>query len=125
MVMDRIGGFSNLGRAFLEKFQGSDRTDATVPGRVPANNTPVAAFGGEKHSVSRDKVEISTKAHQLNDLRNDVESGREALDRVPEIRHNRVAEVRARLDRGYYNSLEVRGQVAEKLNEVARTLEAL
>lgn len=125
MVMERIGGFSNLGQAFLDKFQGSDRSDSVKTKPAPQNNTPVATDGDGNRSVPLDKAEISLKAHQLNDLRNAVDSGRDALEEVPEVRQDRVAEVRARLNRGYYNSVEVRAQVAEKLNDVARTLEDL
>jgi hypothetical protein len=125
MVMDRIGGFSNVSKAFLDKFQGSDRTDATGKKRASVNDLHVAADGADQRSIPLDKAEISQKAHQLNALRMAVESGREALDQVPDVRQDRVAEVRARLNRGYYNSVEVRAQVAAKLNAVARTLEDL
>ena len=123
MVMDRIGGLSHMGKAFLDKFQGSDRTDSTRGKPDPENATPVASAGDAKRSAPLDKAEISPKAHQLNDLRNAVDSGREALDGVPEVRQDRMAEVRARLNRGFYNSVDVRAQVAEKLNDVARNLE--
>ena len=125
MVMDRIGGFSNLSKAFLDKFQGSDPTDSTKPKPAPQNLSTSATESDGKRSVPQDKAEISLNAHRLNDLRDVVDSGREALEEVPEVRQDRVAEVRARLNRGYYNSVEVRALVADKLRDVARTLEDL
>ena len=125
MVLDRIGGFSNVGKAILAKFQGSDRSDATGPKRTTGYDTPVPGAADGQRRVPADRAEISPKAHHLNALRNAVDSGREALDQVPEVRQDRLAEVRARLNRGYYNSVEVRAQVAAKLNDVARTLEDL
>ena len=40
-------------------------------------------------------------------------------------RSDRLSEVKARLDRGFYNSVEVRTRVAERLDLVARNLEVL
>ncbi|MEN8005379.1 MAG: hypothetical protein ABFS42_00050 [Candidatus Krumholzibacteriota bacterium] len=45
------------------------------------------------------------------------------MDSVPEVRQDRVAEARARLDRGFYNSVEVRTRVAERLDDVAQSME--
>lgn len=121
MVMERINGFTNMSKGILERFQGTDRTDnpegkpsPEVDSSVPPNS-----------SAPADTASISPKAHRLMDLRNAVESGREALDELPEVRRERVAQVRARLDRGYYNSVEVRARVAERLNHVAEKLEDL
>jgi hypothetical protein len=125
MVMERIGGFSNLGRTLLDRFQGFDRADAPDSRRQASTDNSVSAVGDEGPSRTLDKADISSKAHQLNELRNAVDSGREALAQLPEVRSDRVAAVKERLNRGYYNSLEVRTQVAAKLNDVARTLEEL
>ena len=121
MVMDRISGFSNMGKTLLDRFQGSRRTDAHD--RDPATET------GSPHEDNRaapaDMAEISSKAHRIIALRHALDSGLTALEGLPEVRPDRVAEVRSRLNRGFYNSVEVRTRVAEKLDDVARNLEDL
>ena len=121
MVMDKINGVSNLGKGLLERFQGSGRTDSSDP----EHPTDVNASGNNRLSASSDTAEISAKAYRLIALRLAVDSGREALDALPEVRQDRVKQARERLNRGYYNSLEVRARVAERLDNVARKLEDL
>jgi len=121
MVMDRINSFTNLSKGLLDRFQKSDRTDA--PDGQP---TPVIGSSGHDHRATpADTADISPKAHRLIALRHAMDSGREALEELPEVRQDRVDQVRARLDRGYYNSIEVRTRVAERLNDVAGNLEDL
>jgi hypothetical protein len=121
MVMDRINGFSNLSKGLLDKFQKSDRPEA--PDGQPTNG--IGSSGQDHRAAPADTVDISPKAHRLIALRHAVDSGRQALDDLPEVRQDRVDQVRDRLNRGYYNSVEVRARVAERLNDVARKLENL
>ena len=119
MVIDRIDGFGSLGRQILDRFQGSSKADARSEDPVKPEN----AAAGEGRKAAGDKAEISPKAHRLIALRQAIDSGHKALEAVPEVRQDRVAEARSRLNRGYYNSVEVRTRVAERLDEVARKLE--
>jgi hypothetical protein len=121
MVMDRINGMSNLGKGFLERFNRTDRA-GDQEGKSPAET---GASRPEAGLQPGDRAEISPKAHRLMALRNAMDSGRQALADLPEVRQDRVSEVRSRLDRGFYNSLEVRSRVAERLGDVARNLEDL
>lgn len=118
MVMDRINGFSNLSRELLNRFSGSESSrskDEVAPDSPPAKGGPKAA--------PVDKAEISPRAHRLIALRNAMEQGRTALESLPDVRPDRVAEARARLDRGFYNSIEVRTRVAERLESVTEKME--
>lgn len=119
MVMERITGFSNLSRELLSRFGGSESARSPVD---PGPDSPLSSGGPNKPPV-QDKADISPKAHRLEALRNAMESGLQALEAVPEVRPDRVAEARARLDRGFYNSLEVRSRVAERLDDVAQKME--
>ncbi|MEZ4388774.1 MAG: flagellar biosynthesis anti-sigma factor FlgM [Candidatus Krumholzibacteriia bacterium] len=65
--------------------------------------------------AGEDKAEISTRARDLLNLRAAVERGRAALVEAPEVRTGKVAQARERLASGFYNSAEVRDQVAGKL----------
>lgn len=118
MVMDRINGFSNLSRELLNRFSGSDAAQAKED---VARDSSVAR--GEKRPAAIDKADISPKAHRLEALRNAMESGLQALENIPDVRQDRVAETRARLDRGFYNSVEVRTRVAERLDDVTKKME--
>ena len=121
MVMEKINGFSNLGKGLLERFQGSGRADSSES-EHPAN---VNVSGKNRRISPSDTADISAKARRLIALRLVVDSGRQALDALPEVRQDRVKQARERLNRGYYNSLEVRARVAERLDNVARKLEDL
>ncbi len=118
MVMDRINGFSSLSRELLNRFKGTDPADS-AQGVVAESPTS----GKDHRAAPADTAEISPKAHRLIALRHSMEQGMKALEDVPEVRQDRVAEARARLDRGFYNSIEVRSRVAERLGEVARKME--
>lgn len=65
-----------------------------------------------------DKAEISDRAHEILDLRAAVDAGRDVLLSIPEVREDRVAEVRARLAQGFYNSGEVRDKVAGRVADM-------
>jgi hypothetical protein len=121
MVMERINGFSKLGKGLLDRFQGS--APAETKKDAPARQ--VAGTDHEQRNAPQDTAEISPKAHRLMALRQAVESASQVLAELPEVRQDRIAEVRARLDRGFYNSVEVRTQVAERLDHVARNLEVI
>lgn len=119
MVMERINGFSKLGRSLLDRFQGSTPAGTKKEGMSPQ----VGDTDQDHRAAPRDTVDISPKAHHLMALRQVIESASLVLAEVPEVRHDRVSEVRARLDRGFYNSVEVRSRVAERVDQVARHLE--
>lgn len=121
MVMDRINGFTNLSKGLLERFQGADRTDSQDEER----SADVSASGRERRAVPTDTADISAKAHRLIALRHAVDSGRQALEGLPEVRQDRVDRARERLNRGFYNSVEVRTRVAERLDDLTRKLEDL
>ena len=70
------------------------------------------------HAASQptdDKAEISTRARELVDLRAAVDAGRTAMGEEPDLRAGKVAQARERLASGFYQSSEVRDQVAGKL----------
>jgi len=118
MVMNRISGFSALSRELLNRFKGTDPADS---GGGIASQSPTSR--SDHRAAPADKADISPKAHRLIALRHAIEQGMRALEDVPEVRQDRVAEARARLDRGYYNSVKVRSRVAERLDDVARKME--
>jgi len=121
MVMDKINGFSNLSKGLLDKFQGSGRTDSKDR-NISGETHPGSP---ERRTIPADKADISPTAHRLNALRNAVDSGLRALEALPEVRQERVDEARSRLDRGFYNSVQVRDRVAERIGAVSRQLEEL
>lgn len=120
MGTQRVGGFQNIGQRILDRFRSSP------PGQEPqadraASDRP--STGGPK--ITGDRVEISGKAHEMMKLRDVVTAGREALERSPEVREDRVAEVRSRLGRGYYESPVVHERVASRLGTVMNKIDDL
>ena len=114
MAMDKINSSPLLRPSSLDTFQttrkGEDRPAGTgsADAGAPAAGTQATA----------DKAEISAEARQLVDLRQAVDAGREALAALPDVRQERVADARQKLQAGFYNSSEVLDQVAEKLGKV-------
>ena len=119
MGIDKINGFAAMGRQHLNRSE--DKT--SVEKREDRNYTEEPGTRNETRSAGGDKLEISPKAHRLIALRDAMEQGQQAVDEIPAVRPDRVAEVRSRMERGFYNSVEVRSRVAEQLGEVARNLE--
>ena len=121
MGMDKIGSFPSLGRRLLDRFQ---KTDTDVePGTGKAGETP----SGNKpaNSLHADRAEISGKAREMIKLRDVVDAGRHAIEETPEVRPDRVAEVKSRLNRGYYQSVRVNDDVADRLEGVFNKIDDL
>lgn len=121
MAMDKINGSPLIRPGGLEQFLGTARSE---------KDGKAGAAGGDRSGASSeakpaDTMEISEAAHRLVDLRQAVDTGRNALQALPDVREDKVAEVRERLHQGYYNSQEVRDKVAEKLGSVFSSLDAL
>jgi hypothetical protein len=78
------------------------------------------------HPAARgDRAEISTGARDLVDLRASVDAGRATLADVPDVRAERVAAARERLESGFYQTAEVRLATAERLKGLLKSLDAL
>jgi hypothetical protein len=111
-----------------------DHAQAGALGQFKRMSGPQASGRGREtsgpHSASReapveDRAEISDQARRLEDLRRTMAAGREALSREPDVRQERLAEVRQRLAGGHYDSDEVRRSLAGRLGAVLRRLETL
>ena len=118
MAMDRINGSPLIRQSQIDRFQGSERPRAD---QIGAETGGAAAAGG----AEVDRVEISDTARKLVDLRQAVMAGRSALGSLPDVREDRVAEVRERLSVGYYQSAEVVNKVAEKVAGVFGAMDEL
>ncbi len=120
MAMNRIGRPPLIQPNVLERFQKSGDKREVDSGHG-GKQTPQTAAGGQVG----DRVEISDRARQLDDLRRSLVAGQSALDRVPDVRKDKIAQARARLQTGYYSAEEVRQEVAAKLGAVIRKLDEL
>lgn len=93
---------------------GSGRAGAPAAGKGDAGR-PVAQSAG-------DSLVLSTAARREAQMQGELEAARQALNALPEVRQERVAQARARLDSGVYETNEVRGVVAGRLEAVLRRL---
>ena len=62
-----------------------------------------------------DKVQISTKARGMQESQSVVKTGVTALKNYPDVREDRIQEVREKIQQGYFSSKEVKEGLAEKL----------
>lgn len=118
MAMDRINGSPLVRPNILDQFQTTRKGEEKAEG-------PTSAVGAAmtQGKPTADKAEISDAARELVDLRQAVETGRAALAELPEVRPERVAEVQQRLERGYYQSIEVMNTIAERIMGVVQAME--
>ena len=121
MSINKVDGSSVLRSQMVDKFQGTSKSEdqkKETPG-IPADGT------NGKASVRSDSLEISEAAHKLMNLQKAVDVGRTAMEATPDIREEKMDEVRQRLETGYYNSVEVRDKVASKVGNVIEELDKL
>ncbi len=119
MSMDKINGSPLMRPGLLDRFKvdkkeqdGEEASSVSTSGESPATKTS-------------DRAEISDTAHQLMDLRAAVDVGREALEAIPDVRSERVALAKERLEKGYYNSQVVQEKVAGSLASVLGKIDEL
>lgn len=118
MAMDKINGSPLLRQGILDRFRGAERgagQTGTGPGSVADPTLGTTA----------DKADISDAARRLIDLRQAVDVGRRALADLPDVRPEKVAAARERLATGFYNSVEVRDAVAERVAGVVAGIDSL
>jgi hypothetical protein len=97
----------------------SHRVDAYQQTRQRKNGTMAGPKDLGNHAPpppTTDKANISDAAHRLVELKQAVDVGRAALETDTPERVDRLAQVKERVAAGFYNSAEVRDQVAGKIS---------
>lgn len=108
MSMDKINGSPLMRPGLLDRFK-VDKKDTEGSSEKPS------AMNTSNQAAPADHAEISDTAHQLMDLRAAVDVGRVSLESIPDVREDKVAEAKKRLEQGYYNSQVVQDEVASSL----------
>jgi hypothetical protein len=119
MAMNRIGRPQLIQPHIVDQFHKSS----------PPPEEESRRLGGSAETKSRsdtgtDRLEISDHARKLDDLRRTLEASRQALSLAPDVRQERIAQVRERLQKGYYNSEKVRRDIATRLVTVIKRLDS-
>lgn len=104
----------------LARFQQTQRGEADAEARKLAE-----AKTGDVRRPTGEKLEISSSAHRVADMRSLVEAGRTRIEAEPEVRADRVAVARRRLEAGVYTTAEARQRTAEQLSPVLQDLSRL
>lgn len=109
MSMNRIDGQRALPSRTLD-------SSAQAQLRKEAMNRSGAYEGDaapQRSTATGDEAVISDKAQQLMEMRRTYEVGLAAVAREPNLREEKLAQVRARLEEGYYESPQVRERISE------------
>ena len=126
MAMERVDG---SGTHQPRPLDGFSRSGEVARGRDSARadrtGAPGAPGGPEIAPETADRAEISDNARKMADLKSTLEESRMAYDRSPEIRRDRVEEVKSRLASGYYESVQVKETLAARLGAVVRKMDDL
>jgi len=117
MTLNRIANSNLVSQAGVERFKEAVQRD-----QADQKNDSLKKAPGAARPDLQDRAEISETARRLMDIRQTMESGLDAMEALPEVRDNKVAEARQRLAKGFYHSVQVTNEVAEKLN---RTFDAI
>lgn len=122
MAMDRINSPNLVRQGLVDKYKGAQKAkDADRD----ASGAGAAEQGAARPAQPADSVQISDAARKLVDLREAVDAGRAALGELPEVRDDKIAAARKRLEQGFYNSPEVTQEVAARLSKVMNDMEEL
>ena len=121
MAMDRIHGSPLLRHGALDGFRKAQQADSREPQGGQGTSGTEQDAGVQRQSG--DQAVISPAGKQLVALRQAVDTGRAALEALPDVREDRLNQVRQRLDQGFYQSAAVRDKVAERLAGVLSSLD--
>jgi hypothetical protein len=119
MAMNPISNNPHLRQGALDAFAGTQRRDEKA---ASAENGAVQPARSERLA---DKAEISDTARRIVALRGALEAGKAAAAAEPDLREEKLAQVRERLASGFYNSVEVQAKVADGVGQVIRGIEEL
>lgn len=95
----RISAVTQSYQSEVRKVEGARKTDKTDKNRA----------------VRVDNPEISSKAHRLSETRAQVETIAAQVEIQPDVRMDKVSEVREKLEQGFYNSPEFLDKLTDKL----------
>jgi flagellar biosynthesis anti-sigma factor FlgM len=96
----RINAVTQPLSAELRKIESARKADKdSKAGRVPAS----------------DRSEFSSGAQRLSETKAQFETIAASLTSQPEVRNEKIAEVRVKIERGFYNSEEFIDKLADKL----------
>ncbi|KMQ49719.1 hypothetical protein CHISP_3383 [Chitinispirillum alkaliphilum] len=70
---------------------------------------------GANKTSGTDRSEFSAKGKRLNETKAQIENISASLSAVPEVREDKVAEVKSKIDSGFYNSEEFIDKLADKM----------
>ncbi|MBU8871892.1 MAG: flagellar biosynthesis anti-sigma factor FlgM [Gemmatimonadales bacterium] len=125
MSMNKIDGSQLIPTRQLDSSEAavaSKKSDATRD--IPAKGT-ASDIDSEKGVKSKDTLEISAEARNLMETRQVYDAGLESVKEIPETRADKLAQVRSRLEEGFYNSTEVRDKVANGVEDTFRGIDEL
>lgn len=80
-----------------------------------AENAKRTEKGGKGQRISSDRSDFSASATHLSETKAQFETISASLAAQPDIRPERVAEVKQKIEQGYYNSSEFIDKLADKL----------
>ena len=121
MAMDKINGSPLIRPGGVDKFLGTARSEKDQNAELEKTENG----NGPPKAKPADTMEISDAAHQMVDLRRAVDTGRTAIEALPETREDKVAEAKKRIHQGFYNSTEVRDKIADHLGSVLSKMDEL
>ncbi|MFT5232886.1 MAG: hypothetical protein ACI9UQ_000913 [Candidatus Krumholzibacteriia bacterium] len=120
MAIDSINGAPLQRSGILENAQ--DKARVNEDKKSADANGPTSSETNGQAPLLGDTAVISDKAHQLVALSQSLETGRSAIAALPDVRSDKIALARERLQSGFYQSAEVQNTMAQRLVPVLNDL---
>ena len=120
-----IGKSSTIQPQDLTKLyaQRSETDGAQGAGTSAVATESASARGNAVSAAAPVLVEISAEARERAEQQESLQLARDLYDRLPAVRSEVVAAVKARLAAGYYDSDEVKNALADRLTGLIRRLD--
>ncbi len=120
MSTNKINPASVNANQQLNKFKKIDSEKS-----AKAGNDSSVKSGIDQTRIASEKLDISQKAHNLKKLKEIMQAGKAALAEEPPVREERIAEVRQKLANGFYQSADVKAEVAAELSGLMSRMDQL
>mgnify|MGYP006281854827 FL=1 len=113
-----IGGPSNQSLDDALRRTSTDRSQGTSPADGRKEGAPADDATKANATESPEKVQISQKAQDLLRMSELMNAARNSLDETPDVRAERIAEVKERLRSGVYETDGIRQELAHRLSGI-------
>jgi len=122
MAADKLNINPSLSQKAVTDYQRAFRSQDGASANGTAESRSVEA--NEASQTTRETFAPSSEVQALEEIKQLVQIGREAIEQEPDYKEERLEEVKERMVRGDYDTPRIRVNVAENMTRVMKLMEA-